>query len=244
MSAIPIPLPAEEPGPGDKIVYQPYYLRDVQDWAIQHERAAHTQALYNFGEWAMFALMWHIQDLQAGLVGRCSRCYGTSDSKQREVSLVYQQPTQNRCPVCYGTTFEGGYKALIVRPTIFSDTDESEQLQSRGVVHPSDLDVESTPDFRVRSGDYVFRTSGDRFQLRVPQRVTLRTGFAHPHQTTAAIGYNHARASLEDPNVSVAYLIPPPTVTLLSLLSTAGRTPPDFTSYEVVRGPLVPAGDD
>jgi hypothetical protein len=244
VSAIPIPLPAEEPGPGDEVRYQPYYVREVQDWAVQQEHLRHSQALYDFGEWAMFCLLWHIQDYSAGLVGRCSRCYGADGSKQREISDVYQQPTQNRCPVCFGTTFEGGFKALIIRPTLFSDTDESERMQARGVVHPSDLDVESTPDFRVRSGDYVFRSSGDRFQLRVPQRVTLRTGFAHPHQSTAAIGYNHARASLEDPNVSVAYLIPPPAATLPSLLSLAGKTPADFTQYEIIRSSLIPVGDD
>ncbi len=240
---IPAPLPEEEPGPGSRITYQPYYVRQTQDWAIQQERLRHAEALYWFGEWSMFVLMWHVQDLNAGLVERCSRCYGTTGSKQREISEVYQQPTQNRCPVCFGTTFEGGYRALIVRPTIFSDTDESEQVQSRGVVHPSDLDVESTPDFRVRSGDYVFRATGDRYQLRVPQRVTLRTGFAHPHQSTSAIGYNHARASLEDPQ-SVAYLIPPPNETLVSLLQMAGKTPQDFSPYEVVRSPLIPVGDD
>lgn len=244
MSApVPIPLPEEEPGPGSQIRYQPYYIRQVQDWAVQQERLRHTEALYFFGEHALFALMWHVQDLNAGLVGRCARCYGAGGSKQRQVSEVYQQPTQNRCPVCYGTTFEGGYKALIVRPTIFSDTDESEQLQSRGMVHPSDLDVESTTDFRIRSGDYVFRADGTRFQLRVPQRVTLRTGYAHPHQSTTAIGYNHARASLEDPE-SVAYLLPPPSETLASLLALAGKTPQDLSPYEVIRSPLIPVGDD
>jgi hypothetical protein len=241
--AIPIPIPQEVPGPGDKITYQPYYVREQQDWAVQQEHLRHSEALYSLGEWAMFALMWHIQDFTAGLVTRCSRCWG-ADDKERRISEAYGQPQQNRCPICFGTTFEGGYKALIVRPAIFGDTDESEQVQARGVVHPSDLSVESTPDFRIRSGDYVFRTSGDRYFLRVPARVTLRSGFGHPHQSTTAIGYNHARASLEDPSASVAYDIPPPNQTLLTLLSLAGKTPQDFAAYEDIRSPLVPVGDD
>jgi hypothetical protein len=192
----------------------------------------------------MFALMWHIQDFQHGLVDRCQRCFEGGDGPDAAIARAYKQPTQNKCPSCFGTTFEGGYKALIVRPAIFSDTDESETFQARGVVHPNDLDVESTTDFRVRSQDYVFRASGDRYQLRVPQRVTLRSGFAHPHQSQEAIGYNHARASMEDPEASVAYLIPPPTQTLTSLLATVGKTPPDFSQYETIRAPLIPDWDD
>ena len=189
--------------------------------------------------------MWHIADFQAGLVGRCEDCYGTypHNEKKLRVAEVYAQPEEHRCPSCFGTTFEGGWKAQIIRPCIFSDADEDEQKQARGIMRPQDLSVESTTDFRVRTGDYVVRGTGDRFQLRVPQRVTLRTGFAIPHQTTAAIGYNHARASLEDPT-SVVYIIAPPREQLDQVLSMAARFPIDFSAYETIKAPLVPIGDD
>lgn len=239
---MPIPIPQPVPVNPDVSV-QPYYVRERQQWSVDQERQRHNQAVYQVGEYAMFALMWHLEDFQAGLVTRCSRCYGPAASRQRAIADVYNQPTQNRCPDCYGTTFEGGYKALIVRPSIFSDTDESEALQSRGIVNPSDISVESTVDFRVRSNDYVFRSNGDRFQLRVPNRITLRTGFSPPHQSSSAIGYNHARASYENPTGSVAYDIGPTRSELLTILAQPSLFPQDFSSVEVVRAPLIPVGD-
>lgn len=241
-----IPVP-EIDGLGPPVV-QPYYVRDPQAFAIEQERQRHTQALYMVGEYAMFVLMWHNDDEIAGLVARCTDCYGTEtmDSIKAKVAGAYNQPEQHKCPTCFGTTFEGGFKARIIRPAIFSDADEDEQKQAKGVMKPQDLSVESTTDFRVRSGDYVFRATGDRYYLRVPQRITLRTGFAVPHQSSAAIGYNHARASQED-RTSVAYTIPHnlnPTPTLEDILTMGSRVPFDFDPYETIRGPLIPVGDD
>jgi hypothetical protein len=218
-------------------------VRERQQWAIDQERMRHNQALFTIGEYAMFALMWHLEDYNSGLVDRCSRCYGSSGSTTRVIAEAYAQPTQNRCPICFGTTFEGGYKNLLVRPAIFSDNDESEALQARGIVNPTNLSVESTVDFRVRSGDYVFRSSGDRFRLSVPERVTLRTGFSHPRQSDAAIGYNHAQAKYESPTASVAYDIGPSAGQLRTILEQVSRFPETFEGFEDIRGPLIPAGD-
>lgn len=238
---IPIPIPpSSAPPPGD---VQPYYVRDRQGWGVEQERQRHEQALYQIGEYAIFALMWHLKEFQAGLVGRCLRCTGTPGSKQSIIQDVYKQPTQNRCPDCFGTTYEGGYRALIVRPAIFSDTDESERQQARGVVNPEDLTVESTTDFRVRDGDYIFRGDGDRFQLRAPTRIQLRTGFGQTNQTNSAIGYNHARAAYEDPNASVAYDMPPSNDDIADILYRGRFAPADFSDVEVIRGPLIPEGD-
>lgn len=269
-----MPILPPAPVPQPEVIAQPYYVRDRQPWAVEQERMRHNQALWTFGEYTMFALMWHLQDFTAGLVLRCSRCYpvnvvdvldspevqaakAAAAAKADKIASVYAQPLQNRCPYCYGTTFEGGYKALIVRPAIFSDTDESEQNTARGVVHPDDVDIESTTDFRVRTGDYAFRANGDRWQLGVPQRITLRTGFATPHQSDSSIGYNHASASIEDSHASVAYDIDYDAdhdtafgsalrltrANLTAILSLGARVPEDFAAYEVIRGPLIPAGD-
>jgi hypothetical protein len=222
---------------------QPYRLPVRQDFAVATERQRNAQALYLVGEWCFFALMWHLEDFQAGLVVRCITCYGTSP-----VAAAYGQGRQNSCPDCYGTTFEGGYKALIIRPAVFSDTDEGETRTRRGVARGGDITVESTPDFRVRSGDYVFRPSGERYYLRIPDRVTARTGFGPPYQSSTAIGYNHARASDEDPS-SPAYLIPPPAARLPQILTAPltatgfDGTPADFSAFEIVRAPLIPAVD-
>jgi hypothetical protein len=213
----------------------PYYIRDTQPWAIEQERRRHNQALWYVGETTMFALMWHIEDFNNGLVGRCRSCY----TSQGAITEVYGQSDENKCRDCFGTTFDGGFKALIIRPAIFSDTDEGETFHSRGVVHPNDLAIESTPDFRVRNGDYCFRQTGERYYLRVPERITLRTGYSLPTQQDHAIGYNHANAAVEDPT-AVAYLIPPPQDEVNSILRRASRIPRDWSSYEVIRAPLIP----
>jgi hypothetical protein len=213
----------------------PYYIRETQGWAIEQERRRHNQALWYLGENAIFALMWHLEDHSAGLVGRCPTCY----ESQGQIADVYGQADEYKCPDCFGTTFEGGFKAIIVRPAIFSDSDEGETRHPRGVVHPNDLTIESTPDFRIRTGDYCLRINGDRFFLRVPERVTLRTGFGHPTQRDAAIGYNHANAAVEDPG-SVAYMIPPFNDEVVLILSRIARIPRDWGTFEIIRAPLIP----
>lgn len=228
---------------GDQATAQPYYVRDRQDWAVAQERQRHNQALFQVGEYAMFVLMWHVEDHEAGLVARCTRCSPRLDPVQSQIADTYKQPEQHKCPACYGTSFEGGYKARIIRPAIFSDADEDEQRVARGVTNPQALSVESTTDFRVRTMDYVFRSTGDRFQLRVPNRITLRTGFATPHQSSDAIGYNHARASQED-RTSVAYLIPPTEAETVAMLNRGARLPEDFSAVEVIRAPLIPLAND
>lgn len=213
----------------------PYYIRDTQGWAVEQERRRHNQALWQLGETTMFCLMWHIEDFQLGLVERCRTCF----TSQGQITEVYGQSNQNKCLDCFGTTFDKGVKALIIRPAIFSDSDESETFHARGVIHPNDLSIESTPDFRIRTGDYCFRSTGDRYYLRVPERITLRTGYAEPSQSSSAIGYNHANAAVEDP-ASVAYLIPPAEDELSSILAAYSRVPRDWGSYEMIRAPLIP----
>lgn len=242
---IPDPYSGHLPNTSSEPHVQPYYVRDYQPWAIEQERMRHSQALWTLGEYTAFVLMWHIEDFTAGRVRRCPKCYGAdaASTTKAKIAATYNQAEEHRCPECFGTTFEGGFKAFIVRPAIFSDSDEDEQRQARGVMQPQGLSVESTPDFRVRSGDFAFRANGDRFQLRVPNRVTLRTGFAMPTQSDMAIGYNHARASLED-RTSVAYIIPPSEAVVSDLLARGARQPYDFGAHEVIRAPLIPPSND
>lgn len=233
-----MPLGIPQPSglvPRSRSSMQPYYVREPERYAVDQERQRHLQALYTVGEWTMFTLMWHLEDFQNGLVARCTVCYNRA-------SQAYKQPERNKCPSCFGTTFDGGFKAIIVRPAIFGDTDEDTKYQARGVVDSDDLDMESTPDFRVRTGDYCFRSTGHRFYLRVPDRVTLRTGFGTPYQRSMAIGYNHARASLEDAS-TVAYLIPPSQDDLIQILGVAVTEPVSFGAYEIIRAPLIPVDD-
>lgn len=236
-----MPLMIPRPSNAGTSEVQPYHMWDEQDWTIEQERQRHAEALYRLGEYSVFVLMWTLIDFQAGLVGRCSICYGTSGTVQDRISSVYNQPTKNRCPSCYGTTFEGGIRAKIVRPAIWTDTDEAEKPSTRGQVHPESSTVESTWDFRMHQGDYVIRSDNSRWRLpESPHRVTLRAGFAHPDQIDASITYDRIQARLEE-RTTVAYTIPPTDVaTIGGILTAPGWEPLDFSGFEVINAPLIP----
>lgn len=216
---------------------QPYYIRQTQDWAVQQERQRHIQAMYQTGEPALFVLLWKVEDFDHGYCVRCPRCRQGAGTVQGRVEAVYKQPLTATCPWCFGTTFEGGIRAKIVRPAIFTDVDEDERKSGRGVVHPESLTVESTDDFRSRSGDFVFRADGSRWQLGLPARVQLRTGFQQPTQTLSSIGYARIPAARED-ETSVAYQIPPNPQELRAWLTEPLHWP--GPSNDLVNGPLIP----
>ncbi|MDQ1041394.1 hypothetical protein QFZ75_007896 [Streptomyces sp. V3I8] len=209
------------------------YVRSQQNWAVEQERLRHEQALWSLGENVLFCLLWTARDHDEGLVGLCPTCAND------RVSKAYGQPSRNKCPDCFGTRFEGGFRALIVRPAIFTDADDSQSFTARGVVAPQEVHLETTSDFRAHSGDYAMRATGERLQLRAPQRTTLRTGFGTPLQSEDGTAYNLSRAAVED-STSVAYDIPPDTDSLVTILSRSGAVPPTFGDVEVIRAPLIP----
>lgn len=227
------PQPAQPTQPN----HQPYYVRQTQDWAVAQERQRHQQALYQVGEPVLFALLWRQEDFDAGLVGHCPRCRQIDGSLNARIENVYKQALTTLCPYCFGTTFNGGIRAKIIRPAIFTDTDEDERRTARGVVHPESTTVESTDDFRSRSGDFVFRQDGSRWQLGTPARLQVRTGFAHPTQQDASIGYTRIPASREDKS-SVAYQIPPNRDELMVWLTPPQHWPAQ--PNDMLNGPLIP----
>lgn len=236
-----MPIPIPPPGPVIPQTRQRFYVRSTQDWAIDQERYRHDQALFVIGEYSIFYLMWSLLDLQAGLVTRCARCYGTTGTIPNREAKVYNQPSINRCPDCFGTTYEGGYRARIVRPSIWADNDEEEKLARQGVVHPESVSVESTWDFRMRQGDYIIRADGSRWRLpAAPTRTTLRSGYEHPAQAETAITYARMQARLEEPG-TVAYLLTPTSkVGIHTMLTTTSDFPRGFGDYEQIRAPLIP----
>lgn len=214
---------------------QPYHLDDqMLTWSYEQERMRHEDALWQLGELCMFALLWSVEDHVAGYVQKCTTC-----EPNNRIHDVYNQPKQNKCPDCFGTNFEGGYRAVIIRPTIISDDDPGETIGPRGVSHPSNIFAESTTDFRVREGDYMFRADGTRYRLRTPTSANLRTGFGTPYNSINAVGYHLNQGSLED-RTSVAYIIPPPEDNLRSILLNSIRLPQDKSQHEDIRAPLIP----
>lgn len=218
---------------------QPYHIRQTQIYAIEQERQRHADALWAVGEYSIFILLWHVLDFEQGLVERCSRCWESSALDAR-IAAAYEQPKDQLCPVCFGTTFEGGYRARIIRPAIFADTDQDERQDKRGEVHPDNVSVETTWDFRIRTGDFVIRADNSRWRMRVPSRTTLRTGFGFPGQMETSLTYARITAEYEE-STTVAYKIPPvDSEGVRNTLTLPGRTPLDYTVFEEIRGPLIP----
>lgn len=243
---IPVPPPvtpgpvAPAPGVTPTVTRSPYTVRQHQNWAVRQERYRHNGGLFWVGEWVMLFLLWHDVDFERGLVGRCQVCYAGGTDLENRITAVYQQPTRQKCPDCLGTTFEGGYRARIVRPAICTDADEDEKLTKRGAVHPANLTVETTVDFRARTGDWLVRADNSRWQLTVPQRTTVRTGFEHPGQAGAGISYGNMRAAHEEPG-QIAYAAPPVAAAdVAAVLTQPVARDADFGGFEVRRAALLP----
>ena len=227
-----MPGPLYAPPPQSHEAANPHWIADPHLWEVEQERWRHTDALFRFGEYTMFVLMWRIQDFEAGLVDRCPTCYVAYG----EVADAYGQPAKRLCPDCYGTTFEGGYRAKIVRPAIWDLGAELNQRTPRGELTVNAAQIQSTPDFRMKVEDYAFRGDGKRWQIKTIGVNRLNTGFYTVTDPNSLLAYNVGQAALEDPS-SVAYIIQPDETSLMATLDikAAYRTPEDFSLIDDLR---------
>lgn len=204
--------------------------------SIEFFRQAHDDALYAFGEWTMFFLMWRVEDHKKGLVDRCETCY----EDYGDIAEVFKQSAKRKCPDCFGTTFEGGFKARIVRPAIWNLNAEENKEQSRGEVIKNTASVQSSSDFMLRTGDYLVRGDNTRWQMRTPAPAFLREGFNTATPELNHMGSSFSQCDRED-EYSVAYTLPlssNPAQTAEDILTIRAHYLPDFSSYEVIRGSL------
>lgn len=209
---------------------QPYRAEAYQPWATAQVDKSHEEALYGYGELCLYTLMWRPQDHEDGLVQRCSTCWGGARSRQAE---AFRQPTTRECPDCFGTTFDGGFRAQIVRPTLFADRNHEISEEARGYITSDTLQVETTGDFTMNKGDFLFRFDNDRYQMEQKREVILRAGFAPPVNTESFGGTTTAH--LED-ETSVAFKIPP--TNPADVLALLGKTGP-FVVADIVAGDVI-----
>lgn len=208
---------------------QPYAEAQFRDHS-------HDAALFKFGEWAMFVLMWRPQDEVAGRVTRCSICY----EGEGRAARAYKQGAREKCPSCFGTTFEGGYRARVIRPALFTDHVRDSSDGPRGALATDSLTVDTTSDFTFHHGDYIFRAGNGRYQAEEKGVVTIRSGFGNPDDLRSVAG-TIAVSRLEDP-ASVVWMIPPEQTVVETILRRpiSEHLPPDLHSFEVTdRGPVL-----
>lgn len=182
---------------------QPYLAPGPQIWGPRTVSSAHEEALLAYGEYGIFTLMWRPADYDAGLVGKCSVCFTGPKAQQ---AAAFNQPTKRECPSCYGTTFEGGYRAQIIRPMIMSDRATVVADQREGTTETDTIQFETTSDFTFTLGDYVIRFDNTRFQCETKAEVVIRTGFDSP---TSAESLSSMAVAHKEAETSVAFLLPP-----------------------------------
>jgi hypothetical protein len=180
-----------------------YVVPDPKNWEVENERARHDQALYRLGEYGIFVLMWQMQDFTLGLVGRCKTCY----VPQGAVEDTWKQAAYFKCPDCLGTSFEGGYKAILVRPSLWNWNEPVQQQDKRGVIDTDVAQVQTTGDFRLQPKDYIIRGDGSRWQAQNIEGEHLDTGFGTQAGAWNAISFNYANVTREDES-SPIYLLP------------------------------------
>lgn len=216
-----------------------HWIPDPQVYAINQMADSHEQAIYSFGEYAIFLLRWSIDDHEAGLVERCHRCFANP------MFDTYKQSQDARCLSCWGTTFEGGIKARLVRPSIWvygeDDHITAEQRASRGeVVLNNNAQVQVPSQFLLHHGDFIIKADNSRWQVKGANPSRLQTGFQVNESPTQSLGFIHNQVAREDES-SVAYLIPPASgEDVRALLDIPYvRTPQDFSDAEFVNGPIL-----
>jgi hypothetical protein len=236
---------------------QPYFLKTPDFYSIGQERMAHDEAVYAYGEYAFFALLWNAIDYSQGLVGHCPQCYSTNDG----ISEVYNQPSFAQCNICYGTLFFlpydpttgfggvahlGGLKALIVRPCMWNPTDESQKLTGTGEIITSTSTLQSISDFRMRTADIILKADGTRWRVATHNTDSIISGFQASNDVRAMIGYNYGQVVRQDESMP-CFLIPPPVAMQVSILDTSviPNYPVSFAGYEYLNClPSQLIGDD
>ena len=217
-----------------------YYVLDVKNWEIQNERTRVNQAFYRYGEYAIFVIMWTRLDYEAGLVGRCQTCFNKVDPL---IADTFQQSPYFNCGDCYGTTFEGGYKAILTQPSLWEWAEPVLELQAKGTVNTDTATIQTPGNFRLQPKDYIIRGDGTRWQVKSAiDAVHLITGFGTPSGGWNAVSYTYREVAREDES-HVIYQLP---ISLAEIHQRIpqyySRVPIDFTQPFLDRPSLLAAG--
>lgn len=215
-----------------KTSVQPYFLGPEQPFAISNMAQWVDQANYFIGEYTIFVLLWRVSDFEAGLVERCSICYPDDDDRERRISEVYNQPAKERCPACLGTTFEGGWKAILVRPAQWDTAEPEEEASERGVIAPATASFVTGRDLVLHSGDYALRGDDTRWQVTGVNTMLVSDGAGVPTSLRELVGSSYTAA--QEDRSSVVFDIELPNGAI-ERLAQESHYPIDFTDIDQVR---------
>lgn len=238
---MPVPVPPEDPpqrGPAKR----GFHLPGRQPYARATERRSHEEAIFAFGEYALFVLLWNIEDFDAGRVTRCSRCQGLAGDSTEASAIVFETfkaTAEDLCPNCLGTTFEGGWKAKIVRPSLWDYREEIWSKTAKGMVLNLSGSVQTTADFLLRDGDVILRGDGTRYRAKSGTPARIHDGFGLPSRADSNLGYTYAQVNRDEKTTT---MIEPTTRTELNaLLDRVGEHwPTDTSGVDQIRGPILP----
>lgn len=174
-------------------------LQRPTTYDIEQEQQRHDDAIHWFGEMCAFLLWWNAQDFDAGLVQRCSACY----TSYGDIAEAYGQAAQTKCPSCFGTTYEGGLRAIYYRPALWQSSDTDEGVTKRGFIDSTSGTIQIVSNLPVRKGDTVVRADGSRWDIGNPEAQEITTGFGSQRNINERQMRTGARVNLEDPDSHV-----------------------------------------
>ena len=208
-------------------------LQNPHDYAIEQEKLRHNDALTWLGEMTAWICLWSVRDFQKGLVERCSVCYLPLGA----IADTYKQVPSQSCPNCYGTTFEGGVRAIVYRPGLWDQVRAKEEVEKRGLAVRQTARVNIPSDLEMRDNDFAVRADGTRWKIEQPVNQGIVTGFASVSDWKRTVG-TYCESQLLD-QTSIAYLIP---VNLAYLNGNDGwipQLPFPVSPPDLINGPLV-----
>lgn len=170
-------------------------------YAIAQEKLRHYDALTWYGEMTAWILLWSERDFEAGLVERCSRCYIPLGA----IADTYKQVPEQKCSNCYGTTFEGGVRAIVYRPGLWDQVRAKQEDAARGHILVQRARINIPSDIEARDNDIAVRADGTRWKLEQPLNQGIVTGFTTTAYWDRTVGM-YCECGLLDPD-AVAYTI-------------------------------------
>lgn len=178
-------------------------IKLVEPYAVNFARTQVRDSLISHGEEAILLSLYREDDN----IARCSRC--TND--------VFTQGQQD-CPVCFGTSFQGGIKDARRAWCVFTDHTVSEQYGQYGTLTPDQRMVQCEAFPLLVEHDWVVRIKrwspahtvlevGGFWQVDAVTRNSLRTG-SHYGQTFEDVIGQAAQCSWFPPDTSAIQLYP------------------------------------